>query len=197
MVNDTSVVFYLSYAALWVLVILQSLILLGLVRMVYQLQRTGVVGSSSEGIGDLSLRPGQEAPEFSAVDLSGAPISSADFHGLKAILFVSPNCPSCTLTLYEMQALKYKASGNVLVVCRANRDECIRLAERHELDIPTVADEDERISRLFGVSSVPVAVLINDDGRIRSYGYPQRDELEKALGTTPEGDAQPQVQGVG
>jgi len=39
---DLSILFYTSYAALWILVILQSLILLGMVRIVYQLQKNGL-----------------------------------------------------------------------------------------------------------------------------------------------------------
>lgn len=166
---DVSMPFYLSYAALWLLVILQSLILLGLVRIVYQLQRNGATAGLSEG---------QEAPSFSAVSLSGTPINSANFAGrMTALLFVSPTCSSCAEALTDINYLRYKANqGNVIVICRSGREDCARLVEKYQLNVPSVADEDDQISRLYSISSVPTAVIINENNRIKSYGQIKRDE---------------------
>ncbi len=181
---DSSFPFYFSYAALWILVIFQSLILLGLVRMVAQLQQTRATASLSEG---------QEAPPFNAVSLSGASINSKDFVGrLTALLFISPNCQSCAETLNgDMDYLLYKSQGNVIVICRAGREDCARLAEPYKLNMPIVADEDDRISRLYAVSSVPMAVIINANNRIQSYGQPKRgEELEEMFEKAPEAELQ-------
>lgn len=176
--------FYLSYAALWILVIAQSLVLLGVVRLVYQIQHASV----PEG----QLERGQAAPQFSAVALAGTPISSADFAGHPAaLLFVSPSCPSCRATLAELDALRYKADGNVIVICRSDRNDCAELAEAYGLDVLTVADEDQRISRLFGVTSNPTAVIIDEQGRIQSYGRPLRgEELETLFEHSPGAESQ-------
>ncbi len=182
--------FYLSYTALWILVILQGLILLGLVRIVYQLQRTGGVAGASVNSTEVGLKTGQIAPTFNAVDLSGEPLSSNDFAGhMTAILFVSFNCPSCVVTLYEMEALNYKTQGNVIVICRGRDGECAQLIDRHKLSARIVADEDEQISRRFGISTFPTAVLINEGYRIQSYGYPHREELEEFLDYAPQAGA--------
>jgi len=176
--------FYLSYAALWILVILQSLILLGLVRMVAQLQQGGVAGGSRDG----GMTSGQAAPPFSTMDLSGAPIDSTRFAGrLTALLFVSPTCSSCTTTLHELNALRDKANGNVIVICRAAHDDCMRLAEVHQLNLPVVADEDEHISQLYGITAVPTAVLINAHHQIQSYGQPEREDLEAVFAPAVDG----------
>jgi len=125
---------------------------------------------------------GEEAPVFNAVSLSGASVSSADYVGRPtAILFVSPTCPSCTTTLHEMEALHYKTGGSVIVICRASRDDCVHLAERYEITAPMVADEDERISQLFGITIVPTAILIDADNRIQTYGHPMRGEEMEAM----------------
>jgi peroxiredoxin len=181
-----SMPFYLSYTALWILVILHSLILLGVVRIVYQFQQTGVA------VGSNGLSSGKEAPAFNAVDLSGAPISSTNFGGrLTALLFVSPSCPSCTTILEDdMGYLNHKAQGNVIVICQAGREDCARLAEKYELTVHVVADEDNQISRLYSISSVPTAVLINVDNRILSYGQPKPEELKAMLEKAPEAEAQ-------
>jgi peroxiredoxin len=171
--------FGLSYAALWILVVFQGLLLLGLVRVVHQLQASV---ATVEGPGLLS---GKEAPAFSTVDVFGSPVDSNRLRDrLTAVLFVSPSCPSCTVTLEELDALATKTSGNVIVVCKAGQEECRRLAERYGLAAPVVADERAELSDLFGVETVPVAVLINEHNLVQSYGHPMRPaDLEGLLAT--------------
>lgn len=170
--------FYITYVALWILVIFQSLILLGLVRMIAQLQQS----NNSSG-----MMAGQEAPAFSVVDLAGRSISTKNFAGhLTALLFVSPTCPSCMTTLAELEAVNHKAQGNVIVICRAGRIDCAQFIEQYQLKIPVVADEDEQISRLYHISSVPTAVLINAQNRIQSYGQPLRENLEQVIAAVPD-----------
>lgn len=169
--------FYLSYAALWVLIILHSLVLLGVVRIVYQLQQNGAISH------DAGMSAGQEAPEFSAVDLKGVPVNSSDFFGhLTALLFVSPDCASCKSILEDdMGYLNYKAGNNVILICRAGQQACRELAEQYELKLPVIVDEDHQLSDLYRIAGVPMAVLINSDGRIQSYGQPHRQELAEAF----------------
>lgn len=177
-----SALFYVSYAVLWILVAFQSLVLLGLVRTVYRLQGSGAVLNPSVVDGNGALR-GREAPDFTSSDVFGSLVVSQDFENrLRALLFVSPDCPACSLTLSEMEALQMKAEGSVLVVCRADRDDCRQLAEAYELSGPVLVDEDHEVSQLFGISSVPAAVLINERNRIQSYGQPMRGgELDELL----------------
>lgn len=172
--------FYLSYAALWILVILHSLILLGVVRIIYQLQQNGVVDRNT------SISIGQEAPVFSAKDLSGISIGNVDFAGrLTALLFVSPDCPACKEILEDdMAYLSRKAQGNLIVICQADHENCKRLIEQYELSLPVVADDDEQIGRLFNITSIPTTVLINDN-RIQSYGQPEQGTF-KAMEKEPE-----------
>jgi peroxiredoxin len=164
--------FYVSYGALWVLIVFQTLVLVGLVR---------TVGSGPRGLGPPTGGArllNTKAPTFDAVDVFGEPAGSAEFAGrLTALLFVSKSCSACTLTLEEMGALKAKADDSVVVVCQSSRDECLELIQEYELDVPVIADEDLQIGDRFEVSAVPTAVLIGDDGRIRSYGHPERDGL--------------------
>ncbi len=98
MTNGGSIPFILSYGALWLLVIFQSLVLLGLVRMVYQIQQASPTLSRRGP--DSRLKTGERAPEFTALDLLGSPVRSADYSGrLRALLFVSAGCRACSLTL--------------------------------------------------------------------------------------------------
>lgn len=181
-----SLPFYLSYAALWVLVVLHSVVLLGVVRIVYQLQQPGAVPD------DGRLRSGEEAPAFSGVDLAGAAINSTDFAGRqKLLLFISPDCPGCSQILErDADYLKHKAQRNLIVICRDTRERCDRLAEQYELDVPIIADEDQRITQLYGVSTFPTAVTINADDRVLSYGHPHPEELVQMLEKAAQMEAQ-------
>lgn len=166
--------FYLSYAVLWLLVVFQSLVLLGLARAVY---RTNNLAGNAVAPHPSNWRLiGQPVPRFSAYDISGTLIDeTALAKRVSALLFVAPDCTSCTATLDELEALRFKAAGTVVVICRAGREECKRLREVYNLDeVPIVVDEDRRMSELFDVHVAPTAVLIGADGHIQTYGHPAR-----------------------
>ncbi len=176
-------VFFISYAALWVLVAAQSLVLLGLVRMVTQ-RNPGLEKSDQ-------LKPGDPVPDFERLDLTGKPIRSSDFVGrLTALLFVSTTCSTCSTTLREIDGLAYKSMGNVVIVCRSSIKECRALAAVYGFSFPIVPDPDDSLGRLFGIQGVPTAVLIGVGGRIQSYGNPMRgSDVERMLVTVPSVDA--------
>jgi peroxiredoxin len=169
-----------------VLVVLQGLLLLGLVRAVYQLQQAGP-GSQAADDYRLSGRP---APHLAAQDISGNTVDSSSFAGrLTALLFVSPTCENCSVTLDDLDYLATKTAGNIIVLCRATRDECKAMVESHGLTIPVVADEDFRISEAFKVMAAPTALLIDPKNRIVQYGHPLRgEELEEMLRNAAAGE---------
>jgi peroxiredoxin len=179
--------FYISYAALWALVIFQSLVLLGVVRTIYRANTRPVPQTPPSSNGQLI---GQPLPKFDALDVFGAPIDDSSLVGrLSALLFVAPDCSTCIASLDEVDALKLKANGSVVVVCRAGQDECRKLSETYGLEVPVIVDEDRRISELFGVQVTPTAVLVGRSGRIQTYGHPMHaDEFAELVAT---GAAQP------
>jgi peroxiredoxin len=177
--------FYISFAALWILVILHSLLLLGVVRLVHQLESKASFGGQQQ--------IGQEIPQFNAVDIRGNRIRSKDLAGqVKALLFVSPDCPSCAVTLGELSALRHKAQGDIVVICRGERNDCAELAARNGLDMTVLIDKDGEIAQLFPMAGVPTAILLDEKGRIQSYGEPKRGEelaamLAQERGVEPTG----------
>lgn len=168
--------FVLSYVALWVLVVLQGVILLGLTRALYELRQR------DQGADPTSFQ-GLPVPDFTAVDLSGQPVSAASLAGEPAVLlFVSPNCQSCMVTLAELKALTSDPRRGLVVVCHAGDDDCRRLAANYQLTVPVVVDEDGEVMKRFGISGTPTAVRISADSVIESHGSPMRGEdLERLL----------------
>lgn len=170
----------LSFTALWILVILQGAILLGVVRVVHQLQRDGALASLPPQQGERLAS--HRTPEFSTVDVFGKPVSSEDFTApLTAVLFVSPKCSNCVVTLEELQALQAKVDGNVVVVCMAESEDCRRIVNDYELTLPVIADPDQELSKRFDIIAPPTAVLVSGGGHIVQYGHPGRDENLEGL----------------
>jgi peroxiredoxin len=156
-------VFYVSYAGLWILVAFQTLVLLGLTRALHAAR--AAPAAAREGL------RGQPVPSFSATTISGDRVDRDDLAGA-ALLFVSPDCATCSVTLHEVEALQAKVGGRVIVVCRSSVDRCSQLAQTYELSLPVLADDDLALSRLFDVAAAPTAVLIDEDLRVQSYGQP-------------------------
>lgn len=162
-----------SNILLWVFVLFQGLVLIGLVRAVHLLQVR-----SSSGAGPAVERPsivGKQAPDFDVSDINGSPISIREFSGrVFALLFVSPSCRSCGWTLADMSALGERAREDLVVICRADEDACRELVENYHLLPSLVVDADLELSRLFDVDAVPTAVVVDESGEVRSYGHPMR-----------------------
>jgi peroxiredoxin len=170
---ETTTPFLVSYGFLWVVVGFQTLLLIGLVRAVYRLRLSGVSSNPLYG---------REAPQFKAKTIAGASVDSRDYDDrVRAVLFVSPGCPTCSATFQEVAALKSKTTGNVIVVCKGDLVGCRRLAEEYELTVPVIPDESSTISELYNIPGVPTAVLIDEKNIIQSFGYPQREELARVL----------------
>jgi len=167
--------FYVSYLFLWALVMLQVVLILGLAQTVYR-DRSDEGDSRKAASSYLDMR-GREVPALKVADLAGREFSTHQFLGkTTAVLFVSPACPSCAATLDEMAALVHKTAGNVIVVCRSSRERCAQLVEVYDIDVPVIADTEFEISKVFGITTVPTAVLVDEEARIQSYGNPMRGE---------------------
>lgn len=172
-----SVVFVMSLGALWALVLFQTFVSLGLVRIVHAAVEEGGLAADESRMQD------QPAPAFAAEDLQGRPISNEDLAGRPAaLLFVSPDCSTCGVTLAELEALRSKVDGAVVVVCRSERERCVQLAQTYGLEVPVIVDEGFALSRLFHVAGAPTAVLLRADGTIETFGRPMSPaDLEETV----------------
>ncbi|HEX8083309.1 MAG TPA: TlpA disulfide reductase family protein [Solirubrobacteraceae bacterium] len=172
-----SVVFVMSLAALWALVLFQTFVSLGLVRIVRAAADEGGLAAEESRLQD------QPAPAFTAEDLHGRPISNEDLAGRPAaLLFVSPDCSTCGVTLAELEALRSKVDGAVVVICRSEREQCVQLAQTYGLEVPVIPDTGFALSRLFHIAGAPTAVLLRADGTIETFGRPMSPaDLEETV----------------
>lgn len=177
--------FNISYVALWLLVVFQTLVLMALLHATYR-RESAAQPSASAAVSVAPPGPaaGQRAPAFRTIDaITGAPVTNEHFAGkLTALLFVSPHCASCMTTLDELNALRHKVHGNVALVCGGDQAECARVVGRYEgLTLPTLVDADNAIRNAFQVPGTPYAVLVNEVGTIEFTGQPMRQNEIEAL----------------
>lgn len=165
--------FVVSYVGLWIVVVVQTLILLGVTRSLYQLRNE---------VTEVPSLKGRRVPTFSTIDIWGEPVSSDSIRGTPtALLFVSPDCDTCSVTLEELKPLVNDKMRGLVVVCGARSNACGQLALDYGLTVPVVADEDDELRRLFEISGSPSAVRISAQGVIESHGEPARGELFEEL----------------
>lgn len=151
------------------LVLLQTFVLAGLLRVVVEHRDDAGADQSSHTNGHQVLG----MPKFEAMDLTGKAIHSSVLAGDRtALLFISPECNSCAGVLNDIDAVRQKASGNLLIVCLGDAPDCQGLAERHAIVPPIIPDQKRKISRAFGISGVPTAMLFDDSGQLVSRGHP-------------------------
>lgn len=179
--------------ALSVVVIVNLVITFGLVRIVATLYRSSMPDTSGAVAEARKL-----APPFVATSMSGRQVDSGAFVGrLTALLFISPSCSSCLASMEQLEIVRRRAAGHVVLICDGTRSECEALASRFD-PVDMVFDGDRRIRSLYQISSYPSAVLIGVDGRIQSYGRPSAQDIADVVDhvTQPPQDLDPRAETI-
>lgn len=190
--------FYLAFAALWAIVIFNSLVIVGLVRALNQRPHPSPQRAPSDHAeyNDDNIT-GQPVPAFMSEDVFGNPFGTADLLGQSsALLFVSADCSTCSVTLGEIEALRARMDDFVVVVCKSDSEKCRELAHRYELSVPVILDGEGVVSELFRIQGAPTAVIVEADGTVGTYGHPMSaDALQEQLtdGRMQNGHAPPEL----
>lgn len=103
-----------------------------------------------------TLKVGDKAPQFEALDNYGNTVNLKDYAGKKLVLFFYPKAstPGCT-----MEACNLRDNYNTFLskgyeVLGASADSAKRQQNwinKHELPFPLLADEDKKVINAFGV----------------------------------------------
>ncbi|GIU70751.1 MAG: peroxiredoxin [Candidatus Nitrosocaldaceae archaeon] len=115
----------------------------------------------------MKLKVGDPAPDFEAISTKGK-IRLSDFRGKKVILYfyVKDQTPGCTMQSIDLQEGLDKLNNLNAVVIGISTDSLEshkKFAERYNLNFPLVADEDKKISELYGV--------LNERGRAKRVTF--------------------------
>lgn len=133
---------------------------------------------------------GSFAPPFFAHDLEGNRVSLFEYRGRIVLLnFWATWCEPCSLELPELASAAQAEETRMLIAVNSG-DSAAAIADwlqanhiAHSAQIAIIADEADRIARIYAVHGRPTTLIIAPDGRIAhiSYGMITRADLESVL----------------
>ena len=120
----------------------------------------------------LALEEGKVAPPWSAPALDGgAPVSLSSARGKVVYLdFWASWCTPCRAALPEIEELRREFPPDAFTVLAVNVDRepeaARRFLARTPVGYPSASDPEGRISKSFGLETMPTSYLIDRDGVI-------------------------------
>jgi methylamine dehydrogenase accessory protein MauD len=172
---------FVSYIALWTLVLLEGIIIVVLLRQIGLLHlRLQPAGARATNVGpDI----GTKLPERRADGLAGNPVAIVDHRRPKLLLFVSPHCSACDELMPAVKTIARSERDTLdVILITANDDEASNRSyiKKHGLaDIPYVASAD--VAWEYGVMTTPHALVVDSDGVVRSKGIVNHIEHLESL----------------
>jgi methylamine dehydrogenase accessory protein MauD len=160
-----------SNGLLWLLVVVLGLVVLALTRQV------GVLHERLAPVGALASQRGPEvgeaAPELALADLAGGVVRIGGVNEASErtlLFFLSPTCPVCETLLPTLRRAA-REEPNVRVVFASDGEpaEHVAFARERGLD-PASYVVSMELGVRFQVAKLPYAVLIDDEGIVRSKG---------------------------
>jgi methylamine dehydrogenase accessory protein MauD len=160
-----------SQILLWMVVIVQSILILGLLREVGLIQlRVGT--QRAMGTRDQGLAPGSVAPDVRLEDaLTGEPIR----HGTdraRMLVFLDPTCGVCHSMVGPVGILARAESDrlDVTAVCGAPAGDCREFLRDVRPYARIASDPDDEVKRLMRVSGSSFAIVVDRNNRIGESG---------------------------
>jgi peroxiredoxin len=113
------------------------------------------------------------APSLQAIDITGRPVSLAQWHGHPVLVdFWATSCPGCVQEMPKLAAFyrQFHPAGFELLAVAMSYDDVSRvrhLVAEQNLPFTVVVDTDGRIAQSFGgVTVTPTDFLIDGKGKI-------------------------------
>ena len=104
----------------------------------------------------ITLKKGDKAPNFSALDQDGNSHKLSDFAGKKLVVFFYPkaNTPGCTAEACDLSNNYARFSANNYAILGVSADSAkaqLKFKEKFDFPFPLLADEDKTVIEAFGV----------------------------------------------
>ncbi len=126
----------------------------------------------------MSLKVGDQIPEFSLLDQSGKVRTDKEFRGRPLVLFFYPkdDTPGCTIEAcgFRDKYDLFKILGaRICGVSKGNETSHLAFANKNKLQYPLLCDENNLLRKAFGVPKVlgiiegRVTYVIDSEGVIR------------------------------
>lgn len=182
---------YVSQALLWIAVIALGAICIALARQV------GVLHERLAPAGALAMNQkvsvGDAMPEVPVTSLDGQNFMFGRNKNGKSdlLFFLSPDCPICKTLLPTLRSFEAKESDWLEVTYASDNEAAPHqsLVANEKLN-PARYLISEQLGRTFGVSKLPYAVLLDENGKVASLGLVNsREHLESLVEAKERGVA--------
>ena len=103
-----------------------------------------------------TLKPGDKAPAFEAINQKGETVRLSDFKGKKVLLFFYPKAstPGCTAEACNLRDNyeTFLEKGYVIIGASADTEKKqLNFSEKHDLPYNLLADTDKKVIEAYGV----------------------------------------------
>jgi peroxiredoxin Q/BCP len=103
-----------------------------------------------------TLKKGDKAPNFSALDQDGNSHKLSDYAGKKLVVFFYPkaNTPGCTAEACDLSNNYARFTANNYAILGVSADAAkaqLKFKEKFDFPFPLLADEDKAVIEAFGV----------------------------------------------
>jgi len=142
--------------------------------------------AAEEELANMTVKPGQAAPDFTLTDIYGREYRLADFKGKPVVLNIWATwCPPCQYEIPDIIAFARDHADDVAVlsisVDEAGAD-VAAFAEQYGINYPVLLDDGEAADNYIGANpGIPQTYFVDDKGVVRGhiYGAAERDLFEE------------------
>ena len=121
----------------------------------------------------ITLKKGDTAPEFSAINQDGKMINLTDYKGKKVVLYFYPkdNTPGCTTqscNLRDNYALLQKQGYEIFGISQDSEKSHQKFIEKQALPFDLISDADHKVHHLYGTWALKKYMGKEDMGTVRT-----------------------------
>jgi peroxiredoxin len=171
-----SVGWTISYFVLWVLVLVETLLLLLLLRALSELRQQlklaiGTTSTEKPNLEVGGLEIGEIAPLFVATDQNGNTFSLDQWQGQRRLLvFVSAGCTTCKKTIALLNRLLQREPDLQVLVVAMDGDESTNreFAQKSNAQMPVLTTDTDVARELYRVRMISAVFALDERGVIRA-----------------------------
>ena len=177
-----------SIIALWIVVIIETVLLLLLLRALGALRQKG--GFSSEirqrTPDDDGLPLGEQAPSFTAMEYDGNMVKMEQFRSPRILTFVLPGCSACIGAIEALNAIiENEPTLTVMVLGSPDREANRTFAIECGAHMPILAPTSSLLAKeTYQLQGFPFVFVLDEEGRILAKGVVNSNEHVQELLTS-------------
>jgi len=130
------------------------------------------------------VRVGIDAPDFALRSSAGSNLRLSEHRGQVVMInFWATWCGPCRQEMPRLDEIfaRYEPAGFTLLGVNIDEDSARaqRLADELGVTFPLLFDNEQSVSRLYDVQAMPMTVMVDREGKVRSVHYGYRAGMEQ------------------